>query len=123
MNYHQWLYRTRRLMTEVEAAMSEMAGHIATDDALPNLFYNPSENAKSIVNNVPELRRRLRESFYRMIDRFPEYEVNRMLKHEATKYVFSTSGSKAASRSWLRPWRPIATLRSVISGERSIGTA
>lgn len=96
MNYHQWLYRTRRLMTEVEAAMSEMAGHIATDDALPNLFYDPSENAKSIVNNVPELRRRLRESFYRMIDRFPEYEVNRMLKHEATKYVLFYNVSHTA---------------------------
>lgn len=55
MNYHQWLYRTRRLMTEVEAAMSEMAGHVAMDDALPNLFYDPSENVRSIVNGLPDI--------------------------------------------------------------------
>lgn len=71
MNYHDWLYRTRRLMAEVEAAMSEMAGHIETDDTLPNLFYSGESDARTIIHKIPELRHKLRQAFYRIGDIFP----------------------------------------------------
>lgn len=43
MDYHKWLYRSRRLVAEVEAAMGNLSEHIALDDALPNLLQMPAQ--------------------------------------------------------------------------------
>lgn len=48
MDYHKWLYRSRRLVAEVEAAMGNLSEHIALDDALPNLFYNGETDARTV---------------------------------------------------------------------------
>ena len=87
MNYHDWLYRTRRLMAEVEAAMSEMAGHIETDDALPNLFYSGESDARTIINKMPELRHKLRPAFYFIGDNFPNIPGNPFLVRETATHV------------------------------------
>ena len=87
MNYHDWLYRTRRLMAEVEAAMSEMAGHIETDDALPNLFYSGESDARTIIHKMPELRHKLRQAFYRIGDNLPDIPGNPFLTRETTTHV------------------------------------
>lgn len=87
MNYHDWLYRTRRLMAEVEAAMSEMAGHIETDDALPNLFYSGESDARTIIHKMPELRHKLRQSFYRIGDNLPIIPGNPFLVRETATHV------------------------------------
>ena len=87
MNYHDWLYRTRRLMAEVEAAMSEMAGHIETDDTLPNLFYSGESDARTIINKMPELRIKLRRAFYLIGDNFPNIPGNPFLTRETTMHV------------------------------------
>lgn len=60
MDYHEWLYRTRWLMTEVEAAMSNLAGHLQTEDSLPNLFYNGEADALLISSKHKELMHKLR---------------------------------------------------------------
>lgn len=87
MNYHDWLYRTRRLMAEVEAAMSEMAGHIETDDTLPNLFYSGEADARTIIYKMPELRHKLRQAFYHIGDNLPDIPGNPFLTREATTHV------------------------------------
>ena len=79
MNYHDWLYRTRRLMAEVETAMSEMAGHIETDDTLPNLFYSGESDARTIIHKMPELRHKLRQAFYRIGDNLSDIPSNPFL--------------------------------------------
>ena len=87
MNYHDWLYRTRRLMAEVEAAMSEMAGHIETDDALPNLLYSGESDARTIIHKMPELRHKLRQAFYLIGDNLPNIPGNPFLVRETTTHV------------------------------------
>ena len=87
MNYHDWLYRTRRLMAEVEAAISEMAGHIETDDTLPNLFYSGESDARTIIHKMPELRHKLRQAFYRIGDNLPIIPGNPFLVRETATHV------------------------------------
>ena len=60
MDYHEWLYRTRWLMAGVEAAMSNLAGHLQTDESLPNLFYSGEADASLIETNYKELLHKLR---------------------------------------------------------------
>lgn len=43
MDYHKWLYRSRRLVAEVEAAMGNLSEHIALD-----LFYNGETDARTV---------------------------------------------------------------------------
>ena len=51
MDYHELLYRTRWLMTEVEAARSNLAGHLQTEDSLLNEMRSAGLDLADVLEN------------------------------------------------------------------------
>lgn len=87
MDYHKWLYRSRRLVAEVEAAMGNLSEHIALDDALPNLFYNGETDARTVKRKLKEARMVFRESWWAISDRWTTIRGNEALELELRKHL------------------------------------
>ena len=90
MDYHKWLYRSRRLVAEVEAAMGNLSEHIALDDALPNLFYNGETDARTVKRKLGEARMVFRESWWAISDRWTTIRGNEAL---AASYIARISSA------------------------------
>lgn len=87
MDYHEWLYRSRRIVAEVEVAMDNLSEHIALDDVLPNLFYNGQSDTLTVKRKICEARMAFRESWWAISDRWQSIQGNEALKMELRKHL------------------------------------
>ena len=98
MDYHNWIYRTRWLMAEVETAMKRLTQYMEKYGTLPNLFCTGESEAGTIMRKSGELRQKLRGVYYGIADNWQRIIENKVLRDEVAKHLVGYTELKDASR-------------------------